>query len=166
MFELALDGQCDSPGRNATYNTLSTIDTATNKWTNFRVVHVKVCNYSNETTHYVRFCNFCILRAQGQCHNIKTTLKLNGNYDIYIDARMFWQKFLRAETFVIFLIFFPFSRKFLSQVPYTFLRGTVHLKGRQNFMRLIIMHMLWALKHRKYFFASILYRKALALRWS
>ena len=31
MFELALDGQCDSPGRNATYNTLSTIDTATNK---------------------------------------------------------------------------------------------------------------------------------------
>ena len=54
MLELALDGQCDSPGHNATYNTVSAIDTATNKLINFRVVHVKVCKYLNETTHYVR----------------------------------------------------------------------------------------------------------------
>ena len=90
MLELALDGQCDSPGHNATYNTVSTIDTATNKLINFRVVQVKVFNCLNETTHYVSFCDFCILRDQSQCHNIKTTLKPNGNCDIYIDTQMFW----------------------------------------------------------------------------
>ena len=66
ILELALD----SPGDNATYNTVSAIDTATNKLINFRVVHAKVCNYLNETSHYVSFCGFCILRAQSQRHNI------------------------------------------------------------------------------------------------
>ena len=51
MLELALDGQCDSPGHNATYNTISAIYTTINKLINLRVVHVKVCNYLNETTH-------------------------------------------------------------------------------------------------------------------
>ena len=64
MLELALDGQCDSPGRNVTYNTVSAIDTATNKLINFRVVQVKVCNYLNETTQFLSFCDSCILRAQ------------------------------------------------------------------------------------------------------
>ena len=63
MLELALDGQCDSPGHNATYNTVSAIDTTTNKLISFRVVHVKVCNYLNETTHYVSFCVFCVLKV-------------------------------------------------------------------------------------------------------
>ena len=89
MLELALDGKCDSAGYSATHNTVSAIDTETNKLINFRVVHVKVCNYLNETTHYVSFCAFCILRAQSQCH-LKTTLKPNGNCDIYVDIRMFW----------------------------------------------------------------------------
>ena len=63
MLELALDGQCDSPGHNATYNTVSAIGTTTNKLINFRVVHVKVCNYLNETPHYVSFCVFCVLKV-------------------------------------------------------------------------------------------------------
>ena len=41
-LELAVDGQCDSPGHNATYNTVSAMDAHTNKVLNFRVVHVKV----------------------------------------------------------------------------------------------------------------------------
>ena len=90
MLELALDGQRDSPGHNATYNTVSVINTVTNKLISFRVVQVKVCNYLNETTHYVSFCDFCVLLAQRQCHNIKTTLKPSGNCDIYIDTWMFW----------------------------------------------------------------------------
>ena len=97
MLELALDGQCDSPGHNATYSTVSAIDTATNKLINFRVVHVKVCKYLNETTHYVSFCDFYILRAQSQCHNIKTTLKSNRSCDIYIDTCMFWEKNFAAS---------------------------------------------------------------------
>ena len=64
MLELALDGQCDSPGHNAKYNTVSPIDTTTNKLINFRVVHVKICNYLNETTHYVSFCAVCILQLK------------------------------------------------------------------------------------------------------
>ena len=55
VLELALDGQCDSPGHNAPYNTVSAIDTATNKLINFRVVHVKIWNYLNETTHFLYF---------------------------------------------------------------------------------------------------------------
>ena len=36
MLELALDGQCDSPGHNATYNTVSTTDTATKQIDQFQ----------------------------------------------------------------------------------------------------------------------------------
>ena len=142
MLKLAFDGQCDSPGHNAMYNTVSAIDTATNKLINFKIIHVKVCNYFNETTHYVRFCDFSILRAQSQCHNIKTTLTPNGSCDSYIDIRMFWQKLLLAETFAIFLIFFLFRHKSLPQVYSTFLRGIVNLPGRQNFMRFFLMYVL------------------------
>ena len=42
VLELAVDGQCDSPGHSATYNTVSPIDAKTNKMINFRVVHMKV----------------------------------------------------------------------------------------------------------------------------
>ena len=90
---------------------LSAIDTATNKLIGFKVVHVKFWNYLNEATHYVSFCEFCILRAQCQCHNIKTTVKPNGNCDIYIDIRMPWQKLLQTETFAIFVIFLTFLVK-------------------------------------------------------
>lgn len=41
-LELAVDGQCDSPGHNATYSTVSAMDTLTNKILNFKIVHVKV----------------------------------------------------------------------------------------------------------------------------
>ena len=61
------------------------------------VVHVKVCNYLNETTHYGSFCDFCILRAQSKCDNIKATLKPNRSRDIYIDVQMFWQKVSAAS---------------------------------------------------------------------
>ena len=40
---LAADGQCDSPGHNATYSTVSAMDTTTNKVLNFKIIHVKVC---------------------------------------------------------------------------------------------------------------------------
>ena len=40
---LAADGQCDSPGHNATYNTMTMLDTKTNKILDFSIVHVKVC---------------------------------------------------------------------------------------------------------------------------
>ena len=39
---LAADGQCDSPGHNATYNTVSMLDTETNKILDFKIVHVRV----------------------------------------------------------------------------------------------------------------------------
>ena len=42
---LAADGQCDSPGHNATYNTMTMLDTKTNKILDFSIVHVKVCPY-------------------------------------------------------------------------------------------------------------------------
>ena len=42
VLELAVDGQCDSPGHSAKYNAVSAIDAETNKVINFRVVHVKV----------------------------------------------------------------------------------------------------------------------------
>ena len=41
-LDLALDGQCDSPGHNASYNTVSAMDVSNNKILNFRIVHVKV----------------------------------------------------------------------------------------------------------------------------
>lgn len=44
-LELAADGQCDSPGHNATYNTVTFLDSATNKILDFSVVHVKVPNF-------------------------------------------------------------------------------------------------------------------------
>ena len=39
--DLALDGQCDTPGHNATYSTVSAMDVDTNKLIDFNVVHVK-----------------------------------------------------------------------------------------------------------------------------
>ena len=97
ILELALDSQCDSPGHNARYNAVSAIDTATNKLISFRVVLVKVCKYLNETAYYVSFCDFCILCAQSQFHNIKTTLKPNRSCVIYTDTCMFWQKVFAAS---------------------------------------------------------------------
>ena len=97
LLELALDGQCDSPSHNGTYNIVSAIVTATNKLIKFRVAYVNVCNYLNETTHYVNFCDFRILHAQSQCHNIKTTLKPTKNCDIDIDTCMFWKKVSAAS---------------------------------------------------------------------
>ena len=77
--------------------TLSAIDTATNKLIDFSVAHVKVCKYLNETTHYVNFCDFCILCAQSQCHNIKTILKPSRICGIYTGTCMFWQKVFAAS---------------------------------------------------------------------
>ena len=42
VLELAVDGQCDSPGHSTTYDTVPAIDAKTNKVINFSVVHVKV----------------------------------------------------------------------------------------------------------------------------
>ena len=42
QLELAVDGQCDTPGHNATYSTVSAMDAYTNKILNFRIIHVKV----------------------------------------------------------------------------------------------------------------------------
>lgn len=41
-FTLAVDGQRDSPGHNAIYNTVSAMDVDSNKIVNFNIVHVKV----------------------------------------------------------------------------------------------------------------------------
>lgn len=41
QLALAVDGQCDSPGHNATYSTVSAMDCETNKVLNFKIVHVK-----------------------------------------------------------------------------------------------------------------------------
>ena len=98
MLKLALDdGQCDSLGHNVTYKTISAINTATNKLINFRVVHVKVCNYLNETTHYISFCDFYILHVQSQCHNIKTTLKPNGTVTFTLTYECFGRKFCEQK---------------------------------------------------------------------
>ena len=43
-LSLALDGQCDSPGHNASYCTVSSMDTQTNKILHFKVVDVTVSN--------------------------------------------------------------------------------------------------------------------------
>ena len=41
-LSLALDGQCDAPGHNASYCTVSFMDTQTNKVLHFKVVDVTV----------------------------------------------------------------------------------------------------------------------------
>ena len=41
-LSLALDGQCDSAGHNATYNTVTALDVKTNKVLYFKIIHVKV----------------------------------------------------------------------------------------------------------------------------
>ncbi|XP_057302544.1 uncharacterized protein LOC130636732 [Hydractinia symbiolongicarpus] len=41
QLELALDGQCDTPGHNATYSTVSAMDVKTNKIIEFNIVHVR-----------------------------------------------------------------------------------------------------------------------------
>lgn len=40
-LQLAIDGQCDSPGHSATYCTVSAVDTITEKILDFNVVDVK-----------------------------------------------------------------------------------------------------------------------------
>ena len=41
-LSLAVNGQCDSPGHNATYSTVTALDVKTNKVLDFKIVHVKV----------------------------------------------------------------------------------------------------------------------------
>ena len=41
-LSLGMDGQCDSPGHNATYSTVSAMDSHTNKILHFQIIHVKV----------------------------------------------------------------------------------------------------------------------------
>ena len=41
-LSLAVDGQCDSPGHNATYNTVTALDVKTNKVLDFKIVHMKL----------------------------------------------------------------------------------------------------------------------------
>ena len=43
IVTLGIDGQCDSPGHNATYSTVTAMNINSNKILNFRIVHVKVC---------------------------------------------------------------------------------------------------------------------------
>ena len=45
-LSLAVGGQCDSPGHNATYNTVTALDVKTNKVLDFKIVHVKVRHIS------------------------------------------------------------------------------------------------------------------------
>lgn len=40
-LHLALDGQCDTPGHNASYSTVSALDVCTNKIIEYSIVHVK-----------------------------------------------------------------------------------------------------------------------------
>ena len=46
MVSLSVDGQCDSPGHNATYCTVTAMDADTNKVLDFEVVNVKECKNS------------------------------------------------------------------------------------------------------------------------
>ena len=46
-LNLAVDGQCDSPGHNATYSTVTAMDIGCNKVLDFKIIHVKVCHRSN-----------------------------------------------------------------------------------------------------------------------
>ena len=41
-LSLAVDGQCDSPGHNATYNTVTALEVKKKKILGFKIVHVKV----------------------------------------------------------------------------------------------------------------------------
>ena len=45
-ISLGVDGQCDSPGFNATYCTVTSMDVETNKILDFKVVNVKECKNS------------------------------------------------------------------------------------------------------------------------
>ena len=49
-LSLAVDGQCDSPGHNATYNTATALDVKTNKVLDIKIVHVKVRHISGIIT--------------------------------------------------------------------------------------------------------------------
>ena len=157
MLELALDGQCDSSGHNAMFNTVSVINTVTNKLISFRVVQVKVCNYLNETTHYVSFCNFCVLLAQRQCHNIKTTMKPNGNCDIYIET-CFGRNFCEQKLSWFCWFFFLFDESFCHTYTTLSWGKLLHLNGRQNFMIYHnVMHVLSFETSKPFFFFQIFY---------
>ena len=41
-IELAVDGQCDTPGHNSTYSTVSAMECENNKILNFKIVYVKM----------------------------------------------------------------------------------------------------------------------------
>ena len=97
--------------------TLSAIDTVKNKLIGFKVVHVMGWNYLNEATHCISFCVLCILRAQCQCHNIKTNPM--GTVTFTLTYVCFDRDFCRS--FATFVIFLAFLRKFFPQVHNTFL---------------------------------------------
>ena len=52
VWEPASDGQCDSPGHNFTYSTVSAIDNTIKKLINFSVFHTNVWYCLNRTIKY------------------------------------------------------------------------------------------------------------------
>ena len=58
-LELTLDGQCDTPGHNASYSTVSAMDVQTNKIIEFNVIHVSEVKNSQsmEKEAFIRCLN-------------------------------------------------------------------------------------------------------------
>ena len=70
-FELSIDGQCDSPGQNATYCTVSAMDNKTEKIVDFQIVDVK------EVKNSQRMVNTSLnYYLSGLCKNINPEIKL------------------------------------------------------------------------------------------
>ena len=59
-LDLAIDGQCDSPGFNATYCTVSSMDIKTDKILDYQIVDVKEVNNSQGN---VSFSFTCIVES-------------------------------------------------------------------------------------------------------
>ena len=51
-LDLAIDGQCDSPGHNATYCTVSAMDLKTERIINFHVIDVKEVKNSQGSLYF------------------------------------------------------------------------------------------------------------------
>lgn len=57
VLDLALDGQCDTPGHNSTFCTVTAMNVETNKVLDFKVVHVKEVKHSQnmEKEGFIRY---------------------------------------------------------------------------------------------------------------
>ena len=74
-LQLSIDGQCDSPGHNATYCTVSAMDVSTSKILDYKIIDVKEKNWikPGSPVHHM------LIKILSQAQLVKYMHKLNEN---------------------------------------------------------------------------------------